>query len=108
MRATRRDVSITIVGVTIGLAGGIAAAQLMRNLLFGVSATDLVVFTTVTVFLILVSALACYVPARRATKVDPMVALTGVPQLKQRINFFEGAETCYGRSDKKSVFCFQR
>jgi len=34
--------------------------------------------------------------------------LAGVPQLKQRINFFEGAETCYGRSDKKSVFCFQR
>jgi len=48
------------------------------------------------------------VPFELPRALTGLTRLAGVPQLKQRINFFEGAETCYGRSDKKSVFCFQR
>ncbi len=65
--------------VWIGLAGGLAASFamgcLLSSLLFGVSATDPRVFGTVVILLASVSLLACYVPARRATQVDPIQAL---------------------------------
>ncbi len=62
-------------GVLLGVAGGLAVSRLLRSLLFGVSATDPAVFVGASLFLLAVSALAGYVPARRAARVDPCVAL---------------------------------
>jgi len=66
---------LTIVGVVAGLAAAYWLTRLMSSLLFGVGATDFVTFAGVSLLLVVVAGLACYIPARRASKVDPMIAL---------------------------------
>jgi len=66
---------LALIGIGAGLAGAFVLTRLMKNLLFGVSATDAATLVTVSAVLIAVVLLACYVPARRATRIDPLVAL---------------------------------
>jgi len=65
----------TIVGMAIGIGGSFVLTRTMQSLLFGVSTTDPLTLVGVVVLLAAVSFLACWIPARRATKVDPLVAL---------------------------------
>jgi putative ABC transport system permease protein len=66
---------LAVIGVALGLGGAFAVTRVMAGLLFGVTATDTVTFVSVSFGLICIALLACYLPARRATKVDPLVAL---------------------------------
>ncbi len=71
----RQGMVLTVTGMALGVVGALLAAQLMVKLLFGVSATDPLTFVAIPLLLLGVALGACFVPARRATKVDPMVAL---------------------------------
>jgi putative ABC transport system permease protein len=67
--------TLAFAGIAFGLLGAFALTRLMASLLFGIGAKDPVTFVSVSAFLAFVAFIACYIPARRATKVDPLVAL---------------------------------
>jgi putative ABC transport system permease protein len=71
----RDGLKLVLIGVGVGLAGALVLTRLMTTLLFGVTPTDVVTYMTVAVGLIFVALIACCIPARRATKVDPLMAL---------------------------------
>ncbi len=71
----RQGLIIVAVGAALGIVGSFALTRIMATMLFGITATDPITFAAVTILLVLVALAASYLPARRATKVDPMVAL---------------------------------
>jgi putative ABC transport system permease protein len=71
----RQGLTLALLGVALGVAASLALTRLMKTLLFGVSTTDPLTFVGVALLLTLIAVLACWLPARRATKVDPMIAL---------------------------------
>jgi ABC-type antimicrobial peptide transport system permease subunit len=71
----RRGIALTLTGLGIGLLASYALTKLLAGLLFGVTPHDPLTFIAMAALLLIVSMLACYIPARRATRVDPLVAL---------------------------------
>jgi putative ABC transport system permease protein len=71
----KQGMVVTSAGLAIGIAASLALTRVMKGLLFGVSATDPATFATIALLLAGVALGACYLPARKATKVDPMIAL---------------------------------
>ena len=73
--ALRQGLTLALIGLTLGFAGALAVTQLMKSVLYGVSATDPATFTVIALLLAAVALAACFIPAWRATRVDPLVAL---------------------------------
>jgi putative ABC transport system permease protein len=71
----KQGLTTAAIGIALGLIGAWGLAQFMQSMMFGIGPHDLTVFAGVTLLLLLVSIAACYIPARRATRVDPIVAL---------------------------------
>ena len=71
----RQGLVLIAIGVGVGLLAAFALMRLLQSLLFGVATTDLVTYTTLALLLAVVALAACYIPALRATKINPLVAL---------------------------------
>ena len=73
--AVTEGMTLAVIGVAIGLIAAAALTRLMKSLLFGIGSTDPLTFIVIALLLTLVALLACWIPARRATRVDPILAL---------------------------------
>ena len=71
----KQGMILTVAGIVVGLIGAFLLTRLLRSLLFGITPTDIVTYGALAILLTVVALIACYVPARRATKVDPLIAL---------------------------------
>lgn len=71
----RRGMKLTLIGIALGLMGAFASTRLLRDMLFGIKPVDPLTFAAMTLLLMCISLVACFLPARRATKVDPMNVL---------------------------------
>src|SRR3954471_20100595 len=71
----RQGMTLTVIGVVVGLAGALALTRVIGNLLYGVTATDPATFVAIPLLLLFVALFACYLPARRAARLDPTRAL---------------------------------
>jgi ABC-type antimicrobial peptide transport system permease subunit len=71
----RRGMKLTLIGMALGLIGAVASTRLLRDMLFGIKPVDPLTFAAMTLLVICISLVACFLPARRATKVDPMNVL---------------------------------
>ena len=71
----RQGMVLAVSGVMIGLAGAFLLTRLMRSLLFGVEATDPLTFAGISLLLAIITLLACYIPAQRAARIDPLISL---------------------------------
>jgi ABC-type antimicrobial peptide transport system permease subunit len=71
----RRGLGLAAAGAAVGLVGALIVSHLMAGLLYGVSPSDPLTFISLTAVLVIVALAACYIPARRAMRVDPIVAL---------------------------------
>jgi putative ABC transport system permease protein len=75
MMVVGQGLKLALMGVAVGIVGALVLSRFLTSLLYGVKPTDPLTFTAVSLVLIAVALLACYIPARRASKIDPMVAL---------------------------------
>jgi putative ABC transport system permease protein len=71
----KQGLLLTSIGIGLGMAGALALTRLMSGLLFGVESTDPATFAAIVLLFAFVALIACYIPARRATRVDPLIAL---------------------------------
>ena len=71
----RQGMMLALIGVIVGLAGAFALTRVMSSLLFGVTERDPITFVAVAALLMVVAFISCFVPAHRATRVDPLIAL---------------------------------
>ncbi len=74
----RQGLTLAIVGVVVGMAGSLAITHLLGTLLYGVSVTDLATFSIAPAVMLIVAVLACWIPAHRAARIDPLLALRQV------------------------------